>query len=138
MLARRLLPLCLAALLALPACKGRVKTYPVTGKLTIAGNPKLAEHATVVFHPIDESSDGVRPRAKVAADGTFTLTTFDGGDGAPAGRYRVTVEQWLSSGRDDAPPNNRLPAKFSKPDSSGLTRTVEARATDLEPIDLRW
>jgi hypothetical protein len=80
----------------------------------------------------------VKPRGKVGADGKFALTTYDGNDGAPAGEYKVTVELWLSSGRDDAAPTNRLPIRYANPDTSGLTATVNAGATELQPFALKW
>jgi hypothetical protein len=78
----------------------------------------------------------VRPRGKVAADGSFKLTTYATDDGAPQGRYRVTVEWWLSGGKDDAP-TNRLPEIFANPQTSGLTATVNAGPTELSPIAIR-
>ena len=111
--------------------------YPVTGKVTGADGKPL-EHATVVFHPLDSADpNAVKPHGKVAADGTFTLTTTTAGDGAPPGEYRVTVEQWLSSGKGDDPPVNRLPARYGKPDQSGLTATVDAAPTELKPITVK-
>ena len=124
--------------LSLASCKndGRKPTFAVSGKVLFNGKP--AEHATVVFHPIGESGpDSVRPRGKVRADGSFALTTYDGEDGAPAGDYRVTVELWLTTGRGDEGPTSRLPAKYARPETSGLTATVNAWPTELKPFDVR-
>lgn len=123
---------------ALAGCGSKGPTlYPVTGKVTAADGKPL-EHATVVFHPVDSSDpNAVKPRGKVGADGTFTLTTHAAGDGAPPGEYRVTVEQWLSTGKGDEPATNRLPAKYAKPDQSGLTATVDAAPTELKPITVK-
>src|SRR5262245_25554680 len=115
---------------------GRKPTYPVTGKVRFDNKP--VAHATIVLHPVDANDPkAVRPRGKTGADGSLTLTTYDGHDGAPAGQYRVTVELWLSSGKEDAGPTSRLPAKYARPDTSGLTATVEARPTELPPFDLK-
>lgn len=109
--------------------------HPVSGKVLLKG--KAAEHATVVLHPLHPAAaDAPKPRGKVGADGTFTLTTNTEGDGAPAGEYQVTVEQWLAGARSDDPPANRLPAKYSRPETSGLTATVGAGPTELKVIDL--
>ena len=129
-----------AGLALLPlACRGENShkpTFAVTGKVTIDGKP--AEHATVVLHPVGGGGpEVVKPRGKVTTNGTFTLTTYDGNDGAPAGDYLVTVELWLAGVRADDPPSNRLPAKFAKPEASGLTATVLAGPTTLEPIALK-
>ena len=116
------------------ACSGdkRTTTYPVSGQVLEGTRP--VANATVILHPVgDVGGDVVKPRGTTRADGTFTLTTFDGNDGAPAGDYRVTVEQWLA-GRPDEGPSSRLPAKFARPETSGLTATVGTGPTDLKPF----
>ena len=124
----------LAALIAAGCGKSGPTLYPVTGKVTGADGKPL-EHATVVFHPVGAADpDAIKPRGKVGPDGTFTLTTHTAGDGAPPGEYKVTVERWLSSGKGDEPPVNRLPEKYSKPDQSGLTATVGSGPTELTPF----
>src|SRR5262245_60314852 len=116
---------------------GRKPTFPVAGKVLLADG-KPAEHATVVLHPVGETGQDVpKPRGKVAADGSFKLTTYDGNDGAPAGEYRVTVELWLSTGKGDEGPSSRLPAKYSSPETSGLTAAVNTGPTELKPIQLK-
>jgi hypothetical protein len=126
--------------LSLTSCgksDGRQRTFPVSGKVLVNGNP--LEHATIVFHPIGATGpEVIKPRGKVAADGAFTLTSYDGNDGAPAGDYQVTIELWLSTGRGDEGPTSRLPAKFARPESSGLTATVNAGPTELQPFNLKW
>ncbi len=115
---------------------GRKPTFAVTGKVLIDSKP--AEHATVVFHPVGVSGpEVVKPRGTVKTDGTFTLTTYDGNDGAPTGDYLVTVELWLAGVRPDEPPSNRLNVKFARPETSGLTATVLAGPTTLETIALK-
>ena len=115
---------------------GRKPTFPVSGRVLLPDG-KPAEHALVVFHPVDESGEGIgKPHGKVGADGGFKLTTYDADDGAPAGEYRVTVELWLA-GKGDDPPANRLNVKFSKPETSGLTATVGSGPTDLKLFELK-
>ena len=114
----------------------RKPTFAVTGRVTLDGRP--AEHATVVLHPIGVSGpEVVKPRGTVKTDGSFTLTTYAGDDGAPAGDYRVTVELWLAGPRADEPPANRLNVKLAKPETSQLTAKVAAAPTTLETIALR-
>jgi len=109
--------------------------HPVKG--TVLVNKKAAAHATVVLHPVNPTTpDAPKPRGKVNADGSFTLTTHTEGDGAPAGDYRVTVEQWLAGARADDPPANRLPAKFANPTTSGLTATIAVGTTELKAIEI--
>lgn len=129
-----------AAALFLSACggKSRKPTYPVTGKVVFGQTP--AARATLVFHPVaGDEPDVPRPRATVNDDGTFKVTTYDTGDGAPEGEYRVTVEWWLHSGRrdDESPPSNRLHPRYSQPTSSGIVARVEKGPTELKTIELR-
>jgi hypothetical protein len=122
--------------LALPGCgtKGP-ELQPVKG--TVLVNKKAAEHATVVLHPLNSAAaDLPKPRGRVNADGSFTLTTLSAGDGAPAGEYRVTVEQWLAGARPDDPPANRLPAKYARPETSGLTASIAPGTTELKVIEI--
>jgi hypothetical protein len=104
----------------------------VQGKVTTADGKPL-EHATVILHPVG-GGDAPKPRGKASADGSFALTTTSTGDGAPPGEYRVTVELWLAGARADDPPSNKLPVKYAKPETSGITATVTAGQTELKPI----
>jgi hypothetical protein len=100
--------------------------YPVEGTVVYQGKP-LAE-AMVVFHPLANPAS-----AKVVAftdsAGKFQLATRQSGDGVPAGKYGITVElrapqmigeETTRSGR------NLLPARYAKPETSGLEFTVES------------
>lgn len=114
----------------------RKPVFPVQGQVLFAGRP--TPYALVVFHPLNpDDKDTPRPRGQVGADGKFTLTTYEPGDGAPAGDYRVTVELWLSSGKRDEGPSNRLPARYGDPTTSGLTARVNTGPTELQPFHLK-
>ncbi len=83
-------------LLALVGCGGggKPEALPSGGKVTFnKTTPPVG--ALVVFHPVDpafEKRIGGKPFAKVKEDGTFALTTFAEGDGAPEGEYGVTID----------------------------------------------
>jgi hypothetical protein len=111
--------------------ENRTPTYAVSGKLTDGSKP--VANAQVVFHPVGGASDAPKPRGKTDANGEFKLTTFDGDDGAPAGKYRVSVEQWKTVSADSGPAN-QLPARFADPEKSGLTATVNPGPTELQPF----
>jgi hypothetical protein len=106
----------------------KVPTHPVSGKLTVSGQP--AANAQVAFHPLDEGAPrAIRPVGKTAADGTFSLTTFTPGDGAPAGEYAVTVI-WI----DDSNPvdecadpisHDRLTGRYADPSKTKLRATIQ-------------
>lgn len=114
--------------------ESRIATVPVSGQL-LRGAAPLA-HASVVFHSDAAAGDFPKPRATTDADGRFTLTTFDTADGAPVGTYRISVELWVTP-RPDAGPTNALPAKFAKPETSGLSATVQPGTNTLAPTVLK-
>jgi hypothetical protein len=87
-------------LAALPAllqgCGGNGKPPAIaaTGKVMF-NKTTPAAGALIVLHPIDPAFEkviGGKPFAKAEEDGTFKLTTYNEGDGAPEGEYGVTVE----------------------------------------------
>lgn len=70
--------------------KPGVAIVPVTGAVFVDGQP--VGGAEVVLYPVDAAGpDPLRPRGVVEADGRFLVTTFEEKDGAPAGRYIVTI-----------------------------------------------
>lgn len=71
---------------------GELTPHPVTGKVTYDGKPAVGVRVTLL--PID--APGVpkvpqNPHAVTTADGTFAITTFADGDGAPEGGYQFVL-----------------------------------------------
>jgi hypothetical protein len=135
-------PVVLAAILILH-CAGcsksesHVPVNPVAGAIHFRGQP--AEGAFVSLYPKNETGGVPRPRASVAKDGTFIVSTFNGSDGAPEGDYIVTV-QWFKpvrQGSDLVGGPNVLPAKYASPKTSNVTIHVAAGENHLPPIQLR-
>lgn len=120
----------------------RVKLYPVTGIVTVKGQP--AEGAQVVLFLADESLRGgghPLPSGVTGPDGTFSLSSFKPNDGAPAGDYQVTIvwpeEVKINPNNPETPPaRDRLKDRYAAPAQSGLTATVEAGPTELKPFEL--
>lgn len=123
---------------------GRPETVKVTGTVTLDGTP--VEGATVAFfHP----DAGQPARGVTDASGTFTLTTFEAGDGAILGQHKVAVSKIDESAQApsgdsefDTPSSNEdlsetakflLPAIYSSPSTSGLTVEV---TKDMAPVTL--
>lgn len=87
-----------AALLILTSCGGDRdlrKTHPVTGTVTVDGQPAPAG-VVVSLHPQYAETDRlpINPRGVTDDAGRFKITTYNTDDGAPEGEYVVTVE-WL-------------------------------------------
>jgi hypothetical protein len=119
------------AALLLGSCRKEGPTlHPVRGKLLFQNQP--ADGATVVFHPTDPKAP--KPAGRVAADGSFTLSTYPHGEGAPAGDYLVAVTWLPPNARDVENAKNRLPERYAQPGSSTLKATVKAGPNELEPF----
>lgn len=110
-----------------------VVTHEVKGKVLLADGKPLAK-GRVVLVPVE----GLTPSASgdLGADGAFTLTTRDSGDGAAVGKYKVRIE----------PPQDQQTRKYVRPafplkyvdeDSSGLFVTIDAKTSSLDPIVLK-
>ncbi|PQO39262.1 hypothetical protein C5Y96_05235 [Blastopirellula marina] len=107
---------------------GRNPTIPVRGQITLDGTP--IEGATVMFfcEKLMITSYGKTDKA-----GQYELTTYEPGDGAPAGRYQVSVkkiEQTIVQPSDHPaiPPKSKtvqhLPPQYSDYKSSELKAVV--------------
>lgn len=121
---------------------GKIRRYPVSGTVTVGG--QTVEGLRLIFCPVGggEEFQKERPSGFTDASGEFSLTTFERGDGAPAGDYQIMILNARTRGGrgDDAAsasgPNIRIDRKYAKPETSGLTATVRQEATVLDPIDL--
>jgi hypothetical protein len=121
--------------------EGRMRVYPVSGRVTVKGSP--AEGARVVFYGATPDLTGPGTPAPVGttdANGEFRLRSYDPEDGAPAGKFNVTII-WP----EPIPPNvdqemyrpkDRLQGRYSDPQKSGLTATVEEGGGELPPFEL--
>lgn len=120
----------LAALACLAGCgDGLPRRVPVSGKVLIDGQP--LKYGFVRFIPT-----GARPSGgKLDADGRFTLTCFEGDDGAVPGKHRVEVaaNQTLSATKV----RWHAPKKYNDFGTSGLEQEI-TEPTDAVVIKLSW
>jgi hypothetical protein len=106
--------------------------HPATG-IARAGQTPLVG-AQIRLHPRGMSlPDDATPSATVQDDGTFAFTTFEKGDGAPAGDYVATV-QWFRLSPDGGAGGNVLPKRYASPTTSPLTVTIREGTNDLPPF----
>jgi hypothetical protein len=109
----------------------RPQTFPVKGVVTMGGEPLAG--ATVMFNPV--ASGGSGAIALTDDQGRYKLTTFDSGDGAVAGEYRVAFVKTIfpkQEGVDpmvamSGDPKNVLPLKLADSEKSGFKATVAER-----------
>ncbi|MBY0455922.1 MAG: DUF4198 domain-containing protein [Gemmataceae bacterium] len=148
-----LLVVCLAAL----GCgdNGRLPTRPVSGKVTLDGQPLAGAEVWLV--PTDANTAvktakiTVRPYAKTKADGTFALTSYLPDDGAPDGPYAVMVVLEGAAANTEEERANDTPAdpkaarkarrpffprKYTDPTTSGLSFAVGDGPNQLD-LDLK-
>lgn len=124
---------------------GRVDgEYPVhsaSGTITQKGQP--LDSAQVIFYHEEKG----KPPARGTTDssGRFTLTTYNQGDGAVTGNFKVTVKKVVSDGpqvSDDEPIDPKVgekmqvkslvPAKYGSPATTDLKATVKESDNSFE------
>jgi hypothetical protein len=122
-------------LLCTASCAGgRKPVVPVRGKVLFHGQP--AAGASIVFHPADKQDPRpAYPGAEVGPDGSFQLTTYRPNDGAPVGKYVVTVI-WLKVDQGKVRQYSPLPGRYSNPATSGLEATITQGSNELPPFQL--
>jgi hypothetical protein len=110
------------------------KTYPVSGMVTLDGQPLIPDSGMVMFEP--DASRGndspFQPAGNIDDDGRFSLVT-KGKDGAPPGWYKVVVTalaeapQHLKSKARTRPVGKSMaPAKYGLAKTSDLVVEVVA------------
>ncbi len=126
----------------------RPQPVPATGTVTYNGEPVAG--ATVTLVPQDEGRGAV---GKTDASGQFTLTTYEAGDGAIPGSYRVTVAKTVAGGipegdvvvemdasdgptAEDDEAKEMLPEKWKDPETSGLTAEIKQGGDDTLNLEL--
>ncbi|MEW4568595.1 carboxypeptidase regulatory-like domain-containing protein [Tautonia sp. JC769] len=130
--------------------EARPPLVPAEGRATVEGAPAIG--ARVMLHPTDPELVGLGlfPHGTVDDSGAFVLSTYEQADGAPAGRYRVTVTWPDLDYRPRSPlereelalggsPPDRLRGRYADPDLSGLELTIEGDGSSpqaLPPIEL--
>jgi hypothetical protein len=129
------------AAIALTGCADakpeQVPVFPATGKITFKGEPTVG--AVIGLHAKTPPTEQYpAPRASVGVDGSFKITTYAGGDGAPEGDYTVTVLWYkpIKNGNDLMSGPNVIPAKYTKPETSDLEVKIVAGENILPPLQL--
>lgn len=110
----------------------QAETYPAGGRITVNGEPPGG--AVVELRSTGEQPDvrNSRPWGVVQEDGTYTLSTYEQGDGAPAGSYKVVV-RWPP---DVTQPSlaDRLSGAYANSERSQWTVTIEEGENELPHI----
>ena len=127
----------LLALVTFVGCNSdeRVPVFPVSGKVTYQG--KVPVGAQVILHPVTYTGpDSVTPIGIVLDDGSFKVTAYDPGDGAPQGDYVATVQWFKVTKEAGGPGPNVIPKKYTDPKTSPIKVTVSGGPTEVPPITI--
>jgi len=121
--------LAVVALVAVAGCSGRAQ---VTGKVAFSDGTPL-DCGVVNF-----ANDTTICKGEINKKGEYTMRTFKPGDGVPKGSYKVYITETLKFGESAGTmmtgdvetqllgtTTNILDPKYSNPDESGLTITVQ-------------
>jgi hypothetical protein len=114
----------------------RPPTFPAHGLVFVNGQP--AAGAKVQLNALgDEKLAKLCPHAVVEADGSFRLTTFQTGDGAPVGTYALTIT-WAAPpqpGHEEGP--DRFRGRFADPRRPVRELQICLGDNDLGRMDLK-
>jgi hypothetical protein len=140
---RRVIAASLVFLVLVVGCRTRIPTGVVAGKVTYKGN--AVNGAVLNFNPTG-SGAGVPLSIPVAQDGTFRTT------GVPPGDYKITVQgspgtkgpniknmtaEQIAKMKEsleklETPPTIKFPNKYTKPETTPLTKTIVVGEQTLE------
>lgn len=124
------------ALLLTSGCGEKwAEVFPVAGSVKFDGQAPVG--AQIVLHPVTPPGpDAVAPTGRVKSDGSFQITSYQSGDGAPPGDYVATI-QWFQIDKDGNVGPNVIPKEYAAPTTSPIKVTVNAGGpTQLEPITI--
>lgn len=105
---------------------GKLNVYPTTGTLSMDGQP----FGPTAIHLLPMEEEGRMVVGEVDANGKITFTSYEKGDGAPAGKYRVLTGMVMA-----APPRP-FPAIYQDASQSPLVATVEETEQNDLKIDM--
>ena len=133
--------------------KDRLDVSPVRGQVVYNGVG--VPQAIVIFFPIepaDETAQKMRPFAYADGAGQFAIKTYIDGDGAPPGKYRVSIIAPAGPpprSTKDRPADAQISAsgstvrvppaivrKYANVDTAGIEVNIEDGENNLEPFVL--
>jgi hypothetical protein len=111
-------------------------TFPAVGIVKWRDGQAATELAQSTITLSGKGSEGpaipANPRGQVQPDGSFVLQTFEPGDGAPAGKYLVSVTYSYPSRLKDSPTQSLpLDPRFQSCQTSGLEVTIKPEKNEL-------
>ncbi len=118
------LPLVLFLCLTASGCYFRPARVPVSGRVTLDGEPVPFGH--IRFVP----GDARAAFGEIENDGHFRLTTFDSGDGCVLGTHKVEVIARHPQGETSI--RHLVPPKYGTAETSDISVEITGPTSDLE------
>ena len=132
----------ISGLLGLAGCGGGGNTLPVSGVVTLDGEPLAG--ASVTFYPESEVEGVVGGVAETGSDGKFVVTGAKGESGLAPGKYKVTVskgvlktpggEESVGAVIEEIDLKDEFPPIYSSPNKTILSYSVTG---DGKPIEIK-
>jgi hypothetical protein len=99
---------------------------PVSGKVTVDKQPVTSGQVTLI--PLDDVNHTDLSAGTIDAHGEYKIST-GGKDGAPLGKYKVTVTASMMPTGDGKPPSQPFDRKFGDSQKTPLTIEVVSNPT---------
>jgi hypothetical protein len=114
----------------------RKPTFPVTGEIFVDGQP--AENVAVTLHNVNGYDKDLPTESATMTkeQGKFALSTYEEGDGAPAGEYTVTFSWGELNLMSMQYQGDKLKGKYSDPQKAEHKVTVSDQPVDMGRIEL--
>ena len=101
-------------------------TAPVQGKVVFADNKAVAIELAEFVITMESTEQKLSATGTIQPNGTFLLSTFEKGDGAMPGTYRVAITPPIAALISDGPmPKPIIDSRYGKLKTSTLEVTVE-------------
>jgi hypothetical protein len=115
----------------------RVPVFPAKGKVLVDGQP--AGGVQLRFYPEGAAADldALKPAAVSGEDGSFRLGTYETSDGAPAGRYKVTLYLPKEPPNGANSPDDLLGGQYIDPGRTTLEATISEGENELRPFEVK-
>lgn len=107
----------------------RLETSPLVGQVLVDGDP--VQGVRVMCHPGPDAPIAYEVVGMTDAEGRFSISTYQAGDGLPPGTYALTFE--LLEGAGLGRSKDVFGGRYSDPKKSEYTVTVEERTDDDAP-----
>jgi len=114
----------------------RKATWPVKGVVVVDG--KEANGVTIDLHNVN-GMDPAQPTISSAITnetGKFAVSTYDAGDGAPEGEYRLTFKWGEFNAVARSMTGDKLNGKYSDSEKSEIRVKVEKKPVDMGRVEL--